>query len=241
MDDDSGDGYPEGEKEEMRTIALTTLAFVVLSGMMMAGCGESGDTEQTENQAESTSPVAEESSQALPESSNPQPVLKTVADFPDDQDGAEVEAVIKTVKGDIVLQFYPDVAPVTVASFLNLARSGFYNGTRFHRVVKEPEPFVIQGGDPKSRDPNAPDVGTGGPGYYIPAEFSERPHLRGTLSMARSQDPNSGGSQFFICLADTPFLDGQYTVFGDVVSGMEVVDAIEQGDVMNEIIVRPKT
>jgi cyclophilin family peptidyl-prolyl cis-trans isomerase len=165
-----------------------------------------------------------------------QPV-KTLADFPDGQDGANVEAVIKTDKGDIVLQFYPDVAPVTVASFLHLARTGFFNGTAFHRV--EPG-FVIQGGDPKSKDPNAKDVGTGGPGYYLPAEFNDRPHKTGTLSMARSQNPNSGGSQFFICLADTPSLDGQYTVFGNTVAGMDVVNKITPGDVMREVIIRPK-
>ena len=165
-----------------------------------------------------------------------QPV-KELVDFPDGQDGADVEAVIETDKGEIVLTFYPDVAPVTVASFIHLARSGFYNGLRFHRV--EPG-FVIQGGDPKSVDPNAPDVGTGGPGYSLPAEFNERPHNKGTLSMARSQDPNSGGSQFFICLEAQPSLDGQYTVFGETVSGMEVVQAIAPGDVMREVVIRPK-
>jgi len=130
------------------------------------------------------------------------------------------------------------VAPVTVASFLHLARSGFYNGLRFHRV--EPT-FVIQGGDPKSRDPNAADVGTGGPGYYLPAEFNNRPHKTGTLSMARSQEPTSGGSQFYICLADQPSLDGKYTVFGETVSGMEVVQSIVAGDVIQEITIRPKS
>lgn len=166
-----------------------------------------------------------------------QPV-KTLADFPDGQDGANVEAVIKTDKGDIVLTFFPDSAPVTVASFIQLARAGFYNGLRFHRV--EPG-FVIQGGDPKSKDPNAPDVGTGGPGYYLPAEFNNLPHKTGTLSTARSQDPNSGGSQFFICLADQPSLDGQYTVFGETVSGLEVVQSIVPGDVINEVVIRPRS
>ncbi|PKQ27494.1 MAG: peptidylprolyl isomerase [Candidatus Anoxymicrobium japonicum] len=164
--------------------------------------------------------------------------VKTLSDFPNAQDGANVEAVIKTDKGDIILRFFPDVAPVTVASFINLARTGFYNGTAFHRV--EPG-FVIQGGDPKSKDPNAPDVGTGGPGYYLPAEFNSRPHKTGTLSMARSQSPTSGGSQFFICLADTPSLDGQYTVFGEVVSGMDVVNQVTPGTRMNEVVIKPRT
>jgi cyclophilin family peptidyl-prolyl cis-trans isomerase len=165
--------------------------------------------------------------------------VKTLADFPDGQDGANVEAVISTDKGEIVVRFYPDEAPVTVASFLQLARTGFFDGLRFHRV--EPG-FVIQGGDPKSVDPNAPDVGTGGPGYYLPAEFNNRLHKAGTLSMARSpQAANSGGSQFFICLADQPQLDGQYTVFGDTVSGMDVVQSIVPGDVIREVIIRPKS
>lgn len=164
--------------------------------------------------------------------------VKTLADFPDGQDGASVEAVLKTDKGDIVLRFFPDVAPVTVASFLHLARTGFYNGVRFHRV--EPG-FVIQGGDPKSRDANAPDAGTGGPDYYLPAEFNDRKHKIGTLSMARSQDPNSGGSQFFVCLGDQPSLDGQYTVFGETVSGMEVVNSIVPGDIIREVVIRPKS
>lgn len=163
---------------------------------------------------------------------------KTLADFPDGQDGANVEAVVRTDRGDIVLQFYPDAAPVSVASFLHLARTGFYNGTRFHRV--EPG-FVIQGGDPKSKDPNAPDVGTGGPGYKLPAEFSSRKHETGTLAMARSQDPDSAGSQFYICLAPQPSLDGEYTVFGHVVSGMDVVNKIAPGDLIREVVARPKS
>jgi peptidyl-prolyl cis-trans isomerase B (cyclophilin B) len=134
------------------------------------------------------------------------------------------------------LRFFPDVTPVTVSSFLHLARTGFFNGTAFHRV--EPG-FVIQGGDPKSKDPNATDVGTGGPGYNLPAEFNNRPHKTGTLSMARSQDPNSGGSQFFICLGDQPSLDGKYTVFGEVVSGMDVVNQVTPGTVMREVVIRP--
>jgi len=129
------------------------------------------------------------------------------------------------------------VAPVTVASFLHLARTGFYNGTRFHRV--EPG-FVIQGGDPKSKDPNATDVGTGGPGYYLPAEFNSRKHETGTLAMARSSSPNSGGSQFYSCLAPQPNLDGQYTVFGKAVSGMNVVNSIAPGDVMREVVINTK-
>ncbi|MBW2073103.1 MAG: peptidylprolyl isomerase [Deltaproteobacteria bacterium] len=135
----------------------------------------------------------------------------------------QTRAVIKTKFGDITLGFFPDVAPNHVSSFLDLARSGFFDGTTFHRVVPG---FVIQGGDPNSKNPDRSTHGTGGPGYYLKAEFSDRPHLRGTLSMARAADPDSAGSQFFICVQAAPFLDGNYTVFGEVLEGMDVVDKI---------------
>jgi peptidyl-prolyl cis-trans isomerase B (cyclophilin B) len=135
----------------------------------------------------------------------------------------ETRAVIETKFGNIELSFFPDVAPNHVNNFIDLAKKGFYDGTTFHRIIPG---FMIQGGDPNSKDPNNPRVGMGGPGYTLKAEFSSRPHKRGTLSMARAQDPNSAGSQFFICVADAPFLDKQYTVFGEVVTGMDVVDKI---------------
>ena len=125
--------------------------------------------------------------------------------------------------GDIQLKFFPDVAPNHVQNMVKLAKDKFYDGTTFHRVIPG---FMIQGGDPNSKDPDRSRHGMGGPGHRVNAEFSQRPHKRGTLSMARSQDPNSAGSQFFICVADSSFLDGQYTVFGEVVSGMETVDRI---------------
>ncbi len=125
--------------------------------------------------------------------------------------------------GEIVLRFFPDVAPNHVSNFVKLAKQGFYNGTTFHRVIPG---FMIQGGDPNSKNPDRSTHGMGGPGYRIKAEFNSRPHKRGTLSMARANDPDSAGSQFFICVADAPFLDWQYTVFGEVVSGMEVVDKV---------------
>ena len=225
-------------RNKWKTVAIVTCILVFLAFAFLAtGCGKSGESESESKTEEVTSmPSSAPGSSATtgPDGSS----LKTLADFPNDQDGASVEAVIKTARGDIVLQFNPDVAPVTVASFLNLARAGFYNGTRFHRVVPG---FVVQGGDPKSKDPNAPDVGTGGPGYSLPAEFNDMKHETGTLSMARSQDPNSGGSQFYICLAAQPSLDGQYTVFGQTVSGMEVVNAIQQGDLVNEVVIRPRS
>jgi peptidyl-prolyl cis-trans isomerase B (cyclophilin B) len=136
---------------------------------------------------------------------------------------AETKAVIETKFGNIELKFFPDVAPGHVNNFIELAKKGFYDGTTFHRVIPG---FMIQGGDPNSKDPDKSRHGMGGPGYTIKAEFNEKPHKKGTLSMARSAHPDSAGSQFFICVADAPFLDRQYTVFGEVVSGMEVADKI---------------
>ncbi len=136
---------------------------------------------------------------------------------------AETTAVIHTKFGDITLKFFPDLAPNHVNNFIELAKSGFYNGTTFHRVIPG---FMIQGGDPNSKDPDKSKHGTGGPGYSVKAEFNPKPHKKGILSMARSASPDSAGSQFFICVADAPYLDGKYTVFGEAVSGMEAADKI---------------
>jgi peptidyl-prolyl cis-trans isomerase B (cyclophilin B) len=135
----------------------------------------------------------------------------------------QTTAVVETKFGEITLKFFPDVAPNHVNSFIELANKNFYDGTTFHRVVPG---FVIQGGDPNTKSEDRSKHGTGGPGYTLEAEFSNLPHKRGTLSMARAADPNSAGSQFFICVADAAFLDGQYTVFGEVSQGMDVVDEI---------------
>jgi len=136
---------------------------------------------------------------------------------------SETSAVIETKFGSITLKFFPDVAPGHVQNFITLAKKGFYDGTTFHRVIPG---FMIQGGDPNSKNPDRRIHGMGGPGYTIKAEFNDKPHKRGTLSMARATNPDSAGSQFFICVKDSPFLDRQYTVFGEVVSGMDVVDKI---------------
>ena len=133
------------------------------------------------------------------------------------------KAIIETKFGNITLKFFPDVAPGHVKNFIDLAKKGFYDGTTFHRVIPG---FMIQGGDPNSKDANKSKHGQGGPGYTIKAEFNDKPHKRGTLSMARAGHPDSAGSQFFICVKDSPFLDKQYTVFGEVESGIEVVDKI---------------
>ena len=134
-------------------------------------------------------------------------------------------AVIETKFGEIEIEFLDDKAPGHVKNFVDLAKKGTYDGTTFHRVIPG---FMIQGGDPKTKDAATPRSmhGTGGPGYTIKAEFNDTSHKRGIVSMARSNDPNSAGSQFFICVADAAFLDRQYSAFGRVVRGMEVADKI---------------
>jgi peptidyl-prolyl cis-trans isomerase B (cyclophilin B) len=133
-------------------------------------------------------------------------------------------AVIKTTEGEMVIEFWPEVAPKTVENFKTLAKKGFYDGTCFHRVIKD---FMIQGGDPLTKDPKMePRWGTGDPGYKIKAEFNERHHDRGVISMARSQDPDSAGSQFFICSGNPRFLDRQYTAFGKLIKGDDVLEKI---------------
>lgn len=133
-------------------------------------------------------------------------------------------AVIKTTEGEMVAEFWPDVAPKTVENFKTLSKKGFYDGTCFHRVIKG---FMIQGGDPLTKDPSKEGSwGTGGPGYTVKAEFNDRHHDRGVLSMARSNDPDSAGSQFFICHGTPRFLDHQYTAFGKLIKGDDVLEKI---------------
>jgi peptidyl-prolyl cis-trans isomerase B (cyclophilin B) len=145
-----------------------------------------------------------------------------IREKPMNPDPREEVAVIKTGLGDMVIELWSDVAPKTVENFKQLARKGFYDGTAFHRIVKD---FMIQGGDPYSKTDH-PMVGTGGPGYSIKAEFNDRAHVRGVISMARSEDPDSAGSQFFVCLATCDFLDGNYTAFGRVIHGDNVLEAV---------------
>ena len=132
-------------------------------------------------------------------------------------------ASIETSFGKISFKLISELAPETVRNFEKLARDGFYDGTLFHRIIPG---FMIQGGDPNTKTDNKGSWGQGGPGYNLKAEFSSRSHLRGIVSMARSQDPDSAGSQFFIVTADSTFLDRQYTVFGEVTEGLDVVDKI---------------
>lgn len=137
--------------------------------------------------------------------------------------------VIETDMGSIKIKLLPEVAPNTVANFKVLANNGYYDGIIFHRVIPG---FMAQGGDPTG-------TGTGGPGYKIDAEFNETKHVRGTVAMARTADPNSAGSQFYICFGPQPHLDRQYTVFGQVEEGMDVVDQIKNGTVMKKVSVQP--
>lgn len=135
----------------------------------------------------------------------------------------EEYGVIESKFGRMVIRFFPQDAPRHVENFKKLAREGFFNDTTFHRVIPG---FMIQGGDPNSKDDDKSNDGMGGPGYTVPAEFNSRSHKRGILSMARAADPNSAGSQFFIVVKDSTFLDKQYTVFGEVVEGIEIADTV---------------
>src|ERR1043166_2468451 len=133
-------------------------------------------------------------------------------------------AVMSTSAGDMTIEFWPDVAPKTVENFKTLAKKGFYDGTAFHRIIKG---FMIQGGDPLTKDAGKEaQWGTGGPGYTVKAEFNDHPHVRGVISMARSADPDSAGSQFFICHGEPYFLDHQYTAFGKLIKGDDVLEKI---------------
>lgn len=212
----------------MRTVpsgflALCAVCLLVGAVLALPGCSPAG-TEPTPAPT-ADAPLGQETPE--PPQTEEEPLY--TAEY--QPDGTEV-AVITTPKGVIRFEFHFEDAPNTVAAFIERADEGFYDGIAFHRV--EPG-FVVQGGDPLSRTGD-PMVGTGGPGYRLAAEFSSRPHLEGTVAMARTQgDPDSAGSQFYICLAPQPFLDGQYTVFGQVVEGMDVVRSLTVGDVMESV------
>jgi peptidyl-prolyl cis-trans isomerase B (cyclophilin B) len=133
------------------------------------------------------------------------------------------QAVLKTSLGEMTIAFWPDVAPKTVENFKTLARKGFYDGTAFHRIIKG---FMVQGGCPNTKADRNGVPGTGGPGYQIKAEFNAKSHVKGVISMARSSNPDSAGSQFFICHGDARFLDRQYTAFGELVAGEDVLEKI---------------
>jgi peptidyl-prolyl cis-trans isomerase B (cyclophilin B) len=179
--------------------AINLFSLLAATGLLVAGC----TNEKT----------------AMP----PAPVSAATNQTPAAPKTGDV-AVITTSEGVMVIEFYPDVAPKHVENFETLAKKGFYDGTAFHRVIRG---FMIQGGDPNTKDDAAKGTwGMGGPGYNVNAEFNSKHHGRGTVSMARAQDPNSAGSQFFICHGDAGFLDGQYTVFGNLIKGFDVLDKI---------------
>ncbi len=206
---------------------ITALLILVL--MIIIGCGKSElvaeqQTEKPIKPVKTEKAEPEKKTSAMKEASMLEgmhpPTMKDVGD-PDEV------AVLITMKGEIVLEFFPDVAPLHVANFKILCKTGFYDGTYFHRVLPG---FVIQGGDPNTKDDNPANDGMGGPPWNVKAEFNSIKHDKGILSMARSRDPNSAGSQFFICLtrAQTAQLDNKYTVFGKVIKGLDVVDKIAE-------------
>ena len=133
------------------------------------------------------------------------------------------QAIIKTTYGDMTIAFWPDVAPKTVENFKKLAREGFYNGTAFHRIIKG---FMVQGGCPNTKAGEGGMPGTGGPGWQVKAEFNSKSHVRGVISMARSSNPDSAGSQFFLVHGDAKFLDRQYTAFGEIIAGDDVLEKL---------------
>jgi peptidyl-prolyl cis-trans isomerase B (cyclophilin B) len=183
------------------------MKFLLLScfAMLCTACG-GGPTAQTPTPSQTPAPTQ---APATTQTSTPM---------------SNEAAIIKTSEGDMVIEFWPEAAPNTVENFKKLARQGFYNGTAFHRIIKG---FMIQGGDPLTKDLSAQARwGTGGPGYQIKAEFNSHSHQRGVISMARSNDPDSAGSQFFICLGDASFLDGKYTAFGHLIKGDDVLGKI---------------
>jgi peptidyl-prolyl cis-trans isomerase B (cyclophilin B) len=213
----------------MKFLVRTRLFAVsgLLAAIAVTGCNRSTKIEDQSKPAESTpSPKAaiatnQASAQVKVESPKPADTQTKPAESKEAFMSTNEVAVIKTTAGEMVAEFWPDVAPSTVENFKTLARKGFYDGQAFHRIVKG---FMIQGGDPLTKDPAKEAMwGTGDPGYKIKAEFNERPHVRGVLSMARSQDPDSAGSQFFVCLEAAPFLDRQYTGFGKLIKGEDVL------------------
>lgn len=199
--------------------------LLIAASVAFAGCGktEKADDKAAKKDEPKKTEVKNEQEQAKPVDNTPK-LEKWPADYPVTGDSVaviEVEQEGGTIKGTIVAEFYPDKAPNHVRNFKWLADHNYYDGIIFHRVIKG---FMIQGGDPTG-------TGGGGPGWTVNAEFNDRKHEAGTLSMARTPDPNSAGSQFFICHVATPHLDNQYTVFGKTIKGMEIVDAIANAPV----------
>lgn len=230
----------DGERRSRSIVVVVAVVLLLAAVFALQTCAEADgpDSESVDDTATEETPAQDEASEDETESDE---VTEEVTDGDTDMQfhesqvevtGTEI-AVITTDKGIIKFEFFPEDAPNTVASFIELVDAGFYDGTKFHRV--EPG-FVIQGGDPLSKTDDA-TVGTGGPGYYLRAEFNDRPHVDGTVAMARSQDPDSAGSQFYITMGSQSFLDSNYTVFGQVVEGLDVVYEISVGDIMQSVTI----
>lgn len=200
---------------------LLALGFLTFG----AGCVNSGSVSSTAN---STEAVAVDSS--TPKTMSTTNQTWTFPGKLPDEKISNKQVRIVTAKGVIVFELLPEVAPLTVSNFVYLTEAGYYDGLNFHRRV---DGFVLQGGDPLGN-------GSGGPGYSIPAEFNNIKHDRGIVAMARAQDPDSAGSQFYFTLAPAYFLDNNYTVFGRVLEGLEVIDQLQEGDVMNTVIIETK-
>ena len=201
----------------------------------LVACSQNGgdDTATAQNDSATTSTSASETAtgtSASTTSATPAPVVKPMNAY------EHKIAELHTAAGQINIRFFPDVAPNHVRNFIDLSESGFYVGTKFHRVIPG---FVIQGGDPNTKAGDPSLWGTGGSGKNVAAEFNSRKHTRGILSMARSGHPDSASSQFFICVADVPSLDDNYTVFGEVTQGMDVVDKIVNAPTRGETPIEP--
>jgi peptidyl-prolyl cis-trans isomerase B (cyclophilin B) len=217
-------------KPRIRPVASVLLAVAAMTAVIaVIGCAARPEALKTPDAVSGVADATSESSPVAPPVDQPSGLHVSSVKVKGDE-----IAVVKTPKGTITFKFFAKDAPNTVASFVELADKKFYDGTKWHRVVPG---FVIQGGDPLSRT-NDPGVGGGGPGWDQKAEFNANKHLEGTVAMARAQDPDSAGSQFYICLAPQPSLDGQYTVFGQVVSGLDVVHKIAQGDAIESVTIQ---
>jgi cyclophilin family peptidyl-prolyl cis-trans isomerase len=201
---------------------LKALSYAVLF-VVLAGCSQTGTSDPAAAQSDSAA-TATTASETTATTESPMTSAAPAANQEKPMSNYENKIVeLHTTAGQINLRFFPDIAPNHVRNFVDLAAKGFYNGVKFHRVIPG---FVIQGGDPNTVSGSPNTWGTGGSGQNVKAEFNSRPHKRGILSMARSGHPDSASSQFFICVADVPSLDNQYTVFGEVTQGMDVVDKI---------------
>ena len=213
------------------SVSLATALVATVFAFVVAGCGPSSPAPEEKTTAKEEAPATPAATPAAPETAPATPAAKDEAAVPKQAEAPAKEtpavkevAVIKTTAGEMVAEFWPEVAPNTVANFIALAKDGFYDGTAFHRVIKG---FMIQGGDPLSKDPSKEEMwGTGSAGHYVKAEFNDRHHGLGVLSMARAQNPDSASCQFFICLEDAGHLDGQYTAFGHLIKGEDVLKKI---------------